>query len=102
MPPRGADGRHVAVGAIEPQFGLDACVTPVLSMVEAVDNEHLAERGAFLAVEGVACCTGAAVLADDAPRPAATGTVHRAHAGVGGLAGLSMENSPAIHGWIVE
>jgi len=87
-----ADGRHVAVGALEPQFygqlvaglgledlpgqyddwpalraaftaafltrtrdewaevfaGTDACVTPVLSLEEAPDGEHLAARGTLV------------------------------------------------------
>ena len=34
--------------------GFDTCVTPALSMTEAVDNEHLAGRGAFVDVDGVA------------------------------------------------
>ncbi|GAB3273992.1 CaiB/BaiF CoA transferase family protein [Kineosporia babensis] len=94
-----ADGRHVAVGAIEPQFyaelvkglglsdlpdqndragwpilrrrfeeafarhdrdhwaelfqGTDACVTPVLSMSEALEDEHLTARGTFVEIDGV-------------------------------------------------
>jgi alpha-methylacyl-CoA racemase len=97
-----ADGRHMAVGAIEPQFfaefvrllglavereapaqwdraswpglrqrigeafarrtrdewtgvfeGADACVSPVLSLTEAPHHPHLAERGTFVAPEGV-------------------------------------------------
>lgn len=96
-----ADGEHVAVGALEPQFfaellkgldiapeevgpqhdreawpgmrslfaqrfaartrdewtahfeGRDACVAPVLSMIEAGDNPHLRARGTFVEVEGV-------------------------------------------------
>lgn len=96
-----ADGSHVAVGAIEPQFyaellaglgldpkqlpaqhdrehwpllrarlaqaflehprdhwakvfaSVDACVTPVLSMAEATDHEHLVARGTFVELAGV-------------------------------------------------
>jgi len=94
-----ADGRHMAVGALEPAFyeqflhglGLrdlpdrgdranwqqlrtifagrfaehdqahwrqvfeetDACVTPVLSMSEALTDEHLLSRGTFVTVDGV-------------------------------------------------
>ncbi|NYG59759.1 alpha-methylacyl-CoA racemase [Nocardioides daedukensis] len=96
-----ADGRHMAVGCIEPQFfatmigllglsadelpaqydeareaelrdalvatfrtrtmaewsevfaGTDACVTPVLTYAEALDNEHLAKRGIHTAIGGV-------------------------------------------------
>ncbi|MFJ9390471.1 CaiB/BaiF CoA transferase family protein [Nocardioides sp. NPDC101246] len=33
--------------------GTDACVAPVLSLVEAADHPHLAERGSFLDVGGV-------------------------------------------------
>lgn len=95
-----ADGRYVAVGALEPQFyaallqglglsaavlpdqgdragwpvlrarftaefiqhdrqhwvdvfsGTDACVTPVLSMSEAVQDKHLRARGTFVDVNG--------------------------------------------------
>lgn len=97
---RCADGGHVAVGAIEPQFyaalvaglgldqeslpkqmdgrtwgelrttfeaiflqrtrdewakqfdGTDACVTPVLSMTEALEHPHLIERGTFGSIDG--------------------------------------------------
>ncbi|WP_304412917.1 CaiB/BaiF CoA-transferase family protein [Blastococcus sp. URHD0036] len=96
-----ADGRHVAVGAIEPQFharlleglgltgelshqhdvaawpehrrrlaavfatrtrdewaahfaGSDACVTPVLGLAEAPADPHLAARGSYVDVDGVA------------------------------------------------
>lgn len=96
-----ADGRHVAVGALEPQFyaallagvgldpdawpqhdrarwpalrgalaaafavrdrdaweavfdGVDACVTPVLTLDEAAAHPHHRARGTFVAVDGVA------------------------------------------------
>ena len=97
---RCADGRHVAVGALEPQFyaallavlgidtdglrpqldpagwpllrsrlsdafatrsrdewvaafaGVDACVTPVLDWGEAAADEHLAQRGTLVEVDG--------------------------------------------------
>jgi alpha-methylacyl-CoA racemase len=97
-----ADGKHVAVGAIEPKFfahllektgldaslaasqfdsgrwgemrtlfsrvfrqrsreewcrlfdGIDACVTPVLSLTEVGDHEHVRARGVFESVDGVA------------------------------------------------
>ena len=96
-----ADGRHVAVGALEPQFharlleglgltgelshqhdvaawpdhrrriaevfatrtrdewaahfaGTDACVTPVLGLAEAPRDPHLAARGSYVEVGGVA------------------------------------------------
>ncbi|MGY1742119.1 MULTISPECIES: CaiB/BaiF CoA transferase family protein [unclassified Blastococcus] len=95
-----ADGRHVAVGALEPQFharlleglgltlpggqhdvarwpehraamaavfatrtrdewaahfaGTDACVTPVLGLAEAPADPHLAARGSYVEVGGVA------------------------------------------------
>ena len=96
------DGRHIAIGAIEPQFyallldrlglsaaslppqndpsgwpvlrarfaetfltrdrdawvalleGTDACLAPVLSMQEAASHPHLAARGVFLEVDGLA------------------------------------------------
>jgi alpha-methylacyl-CoA racemase len=96
-----ADGRHVAVGCLEPQFfaamlrglgldpealpgqwerdrwaelraalvtafsgrtprewesvfeGTDACVTPVLTYEEALDDAHLQSRGAFVRLNGV-------------------------------------------------
>lgn len=95
-----ADGRHVAVGAIEPQFfaalmaglgitdlpgeqldpacwpahraaftaafatrtrdewathfaGTDACVTPVLSLTEALDHPHIKARETFVEFDGV-------------------------------------------------
>ncbi|RAV03949.1 CoA transferase [Mycolicibacter senuensis] len=98
---RCADGRYVAVGALEPEFfaemlagldispetvgaqrdksgwpamhsllseafaqrsrdewsevfaGTDACVTPVLSMVEAASDGHLSDRGVFIEIDGV-------------------------------------------------
>jgi alpha-methylacyl-CoA racemase len=97
-----ADGKHVAVGAIEPKFfsqlidklgldaalatfqfdtgrwsemralfiqvfreksrddwcrlfdGVDACVSPVLSLAEVGDHEHVRARGVFESVQGVA------------------------------------------------
>ena len=96
------DGRHIAIGAIEPQFyallldrlglsaaslppqndpsgwpvlrarfaetfltrdrdawvalleGTDACFAPVLSMQEAASHPHLAARGVFIEVDGIA------------------------------------------------
>ncbi|MEO7369657.1 MAG: CaiB/BaiF CoA-transferase family protein [Ilumatobacteraceae bacterium] len=33
--------------------GIDACVTPVLTMHEATEDEHLRDRGSFLSVGGV-------------------------------------------------
>jgi alpha-methylacyl-CoA racemase len=95
-----ADGRHMAVGAIEPQFyrvfvhllgidsdeserrdpklwkslrekisdafmtrtqdewsrtfeGTDACVAPILSLREAAEHPHLAERDTFVEVDGI-------------------------------------------------
>ncbi|MPY80837.1 MAG: CoA transferase [Actinophytocola sp.] len=34
--------------------GSDACVTPVLTMAEATEHEHLADRGSFVDLDGVA------------------------------------------------
>ncbi len=57
--PEMRDVFRVAFGAntrgewIERFAGSDACVAPVMSMAEAVEHPHLAERGTFLDVDGV-------------------------------------------------
>jgi alpha-methylacyl-CoA racemase len=67
-----SDGKHVAIGCIEPQFyaefrrrtGLaaewcdifesaDACFAPVLSLTEAPMHPHNLSRGTFLDIDGV-------------------------------------------------
>ena len=120
-----ADGRFVAVGAIEPQFwaalltglglddaglpdpfdadrwselrqaladvlltrtrdewtavfdGVDACLTPVVELAEALDEPHLAARGTFAVVDGVQQAAPAPRFSrtpSDPPRaPGATG-----------------------------